>query len=218
MAQTLSLSLQGLIPIPLRERLQSRESEIWLQDIHWTAPAQIFLQAPSGTGKTTLVHILYGLRNDYEGQVHWGSGEIRKMDPEQLATFRQQELSVIFQDLRLFPSLTAWENLEIKRMLTNTISEEELRSWMDRLGIADRSEQAAATLSYGEQQRVAILRALLQPFSWLLMDEPFSHLDAHNTELAAQLILEVVTRNQAAFLLLDLDDNRHFNYTQKQIL
>jgi len=218
MAQTLSLHFQGLIPIPLRERLQSRESEIWLQEIQWTAAEQIFLQAPSGTGKTTLLHILYGLRNDYEGQVRWGSGVIRTMDPEQLASLRQKEISVIFQDLRLFPTLTTWENLEIKRMLTNTISQEEVRSWMDRLGIADRTEQAAATLSYGEQQRVAILRALLQPFSWLLMDEPFSHLDAHNTQLASKLIQEVVTRNQGAFLLLDLDDNRHFNYTQKRRL
>jgi ABC-type cobalamin/Fe3+-siderophores transport system ATPase subunit len=86
---------------------------------------------------------------------------------------------------------------------------------MEALGIADRADRPAATLSYGEQQRVSIIRALLQPFSWLLMDEPFSHLDEANTTLAAKLIDSVVMRNGASFLLADLDDNTHFSYTQK---
>ena len=145
----------------------------------------------------------------------WGSQELRTLNAEQISSLRRETVSVIFQDMRLFPALTAWENLEIKRVLANTISADQVRSWMDELGIADRANRLAATLSYGEQQRVAIIRALLQPFRWLLMDEPFSHLDIANTARAAHLITEVVARNGASFLMADLDDNAHFHYTQK---
>ena len=85
---------------------------------------------------------------------------------------------------------------------------------MKRLGIADKKLQKAQTLSYGEQQRVAIIRALVQPFKWLLMDEPFSHLDHENTQKAATLIAEVVAANKAGMLLADLDENHHFAYTR----
>jgi putative ABC transport system ATP-binding protein len=215
MSAVLPLSIQGLLPIPLRERLSGRSSAIWNTSALWSDQEQIFIQAPSGTGKTTLIHILYGLRTDYEGTVQWGSEKLRGIDGERLSSLRSKEVSVIFQDMRLFPALTAWQNLEIKRLLSNTIMPDEVRSWMDRLGIADRADRPASTLSYGEQQRVAIIRALLQPFQWLLMDEPFSHLDVQNTARAASLIAEVVARNNASFLIADLDDNSHFPYTQK---
>ena len=116
------------------------------------------------------------------------------------------------------PELTAWENLEIKRSLTNTVHVEEVMSWMSRLGIAGKIDSLAKTLSYGEQQRLSIIRALLQPFHWLLMDEPFSHLDEANKVVAASLIDEVVNRNEASFLMADLDDNDYLPYTQKLIL
>jgi putative ABC transport system ATP-binding protein len=215
MSAALPLSIQGLLPIPLRERLSGRKSAIWNTAALWKGKEQIFIQAPSGTGKTTLIHILYGLRTDYEGTVQWGRQKLQGIDGESLARLRSMDVSVIFQDMRLFPALTAWQNLEIKRLLRNTVKPEEVRSWMDTLGIADRADRPAATLSYGEQQRVAIIRSLLQPFSWLLMDEPFSHLDIHNTEKAAALISQVVERNNASFLIADLDDNDHFPYSQK---
>ena len=219
MSAALPLSLSQLLPVPLRDRLAARSSALWQHDLSWKDGGErIFIQAPSGTGKTTLIHILYGLRSDYEGQVLWGKLSVREMNPERMSSLRRESVSVIFQDMRLFPALTAWENLEIKRVLTNTIAPEEVREWMEALGISDRADRLAATLSYGEQQRVAIIRALLQPFQWLLMDEPFSHLDKANTALAARLIAKVVDRNAASLLLADLDDNAHFEYTQKRSL
>jgi putative ABC transport system ATP-binding protein len=216
MSAVFPLKLDGLLPIPLRERIEVRRSEIWQQRLAWNATERVFVQAPSGTGKTTLIHILYGLRKDFEGAVTWGSTVFfENVDAEQVSSMRKQQVSVIFQDMRLFPALTARENLEIKRVLSNTVTTEEVHDMMDTLGIADRADRPASTLSYGEQQRVAIIRALLQPFSWLLMDEPFSHLDAANTARAAKLIDRVVAKNGASFLLADLDDNDHFSYTQK---
>ena len=186
---------------------------------------RIFIQAPSGTGKTTLIHLLYGLRTDYTGSIMWDSTTLEKpaegsnantspAHQEWLANLRSTKLSIIFQDLRIFPQLTAWENLDIKRKLTNTITAAEAESWMQRLGIGDKMKMPGYTLSYGEQQRLVIIRALLQPFSWLLMDEPFSHLDLNNTAIAAALIQEVADRNKASFILADLDENSHFPYTK----
>lgn len=215
MSVALALSLHSLLPTPLRDRLGVRASQVWLQNINWDDQQRVFIQAPSGTGKTTLIHMLYGLRNDFEGVIKWGESTISSANAEQWSALRQYQISVIFQDMRLFPALTAIENLEIKRVLTNTISKEEVRDMMWALGIADRVDRPAATLSYGEQQRVSIIRALLQPFSWLLMDEPFSHLDEANTVLAAKLIDQMVIRNDASFLLADLDDNAYFTYSQK---
>jgi ABC-type lipoprotein export system ATPase subunit len=218
MSAAFELKLQGLMPNPLRERLTARKSAVWQKDIGWGSGAHIFIQAPSGTGKTTLVHILYGLRTDYGGKVLWGNKALGKLDAEELSSLWQKEVSVIFQDMRLFPALTAWENLEIKRVLSNSVGQDEVRSMMDALGISDRADRPAATLSYGEQQRVSIIRALLQPFSWLLMDEPFSHLDEMNTQKAVALIASVVERNRASFILADLDNSAHFSYSEKLML
>ena len=202
------------MPVPLRERVEGRTSGLWLRDLELQRGAYVFVKAPSGTGKTTLIHMLYGIRGDYEGTMQWDGQVMRSMEAGALAALRAGKLSVIFQDMRLFPELTAWENLEIKRQLTDTVDEATVKGWMQRLGIGNKSASRAATLSYGEQQRVAIIRALLQPFEWLLMDEPFSHLDNENKTKAAQLVLEVVKQRNAGLLLADLDDNSYFPYTQ----
>lgn len=214
----MQLSLDQLVPIPLQEKLSSRPSHIWSQSLVFSAPEYICVQAPSGTGKTTLIHCLYGLRRDYTGKISWNQKNLSSYTPETLAQLRSQEMSVIFQDMRLFPDLTAWENLELKRSLSDSVKEEEVNEWMKRLGIGDKKNALAKTLSYGEQQRLAIVRSLLQPFTFLLMDEPFSHLDNNNTRIAAALILEVVQRNNAGLLLADLDENNFFPYHKTLLL
>lgn len=210
----MNLRLKNLLPLPLHDRLAGRPSEVWQQEVSLPQGDQVFVQAPSGAGKTTLVHILYGLRQDYNGEVCWNGDDIKTQSTETIARWRAQSISIIFQDLRVFPELTAWENLDIKRRLTNTITAKEANEWLERLGIAHRKDKPAKTLSYGEQQRLVIIRALLQPFGWLLMDEPFSHLDKANTEKAIGLIGEVVARYNAGLLLADLDENQYFPYTQ----
>lgn len=214
----MQLQLSQLAPIPIREKISSRPSDVWLNELTIAGGERIFIQAPSGTGKTTFIHMLYGLRNDFEGKISWSGKSLLPAQREDWSAFRQNELSVIFQDLRLFPDLTAWENLEIKRNLTNTVTEEEMAQWLERLGLKDKRKALGQTLSYGEQQRVAIIRALLQPFQWLLMDEPFSHLDMRNTVIAAALIQEIADRNKAGFILVDLDENEYFPYTKTMML
>ncbi len=214
----MQLSLQGVIPLPLREKVATSKSGIWNNSLTLAGGEYVFVQAPSGTGKTTLVHILYGLRRDYEGQVKWDGATLAGATGEALAALRANNISVIFQDMRLFPELTAWENIEIKRRLTNTVTGQQAREWLRRLGLEDKAGSMGGTLSYGEQQRVAIIRALLQPFEWLLMDEPFSHLDHANTQKAIDLISEVVRQHKAGMILADLDENNFFPYTQTILL
>jgi len=207
------LSLQKIIPLPLREKINTA-SGIWDNDVSFHKGEYVFIQAPSGTGKTTLVHILYGLRDDYDGAVLWDGAPLRNADKDTLAALRTNMVSIIFQDMRLFPELTTWENIEIKRRLTDTVTEEQAAAWLERLGLKDKRKALAGTLSYGEQQRVAIIRALLQPFAWLLMDEPFSHLDHANVQKAITLITEIVKRQNAGIILADLDENNYFTYTK----
>src|ERR1700733_9613705 len=121
----MQLTLQGVIPTPLREKVDTYQSGLWKNSRSFNKGEYIFIQAPSGTGKTTLVHILYGLRKDYTGQVTWNNEAMQTAGEEQLSQLRTKSVSVIFQDMRLFPELTAWENIEIKRRLTNTVTEQQ---------------------------------------------------------------------------------------------
>jgi ABC-type lipoprotein export system ATPase subunit len=127
---------------------------------------------------------------------------------------RQQQLSVIFQDLRIFEQLTAGENIELKRIMIPQpyCTAEKIQEMAARLNVTHVLGQSGKTLSYGERQRIAIIRALSQPFEWLIMDEPFSHLDEENAQRAADLIGEECRARNAGFILTDLDDDNRFAY------
>ena len=211
----MQLELQNIIPIPLKDRLLQRNSDIWNKKLQFESGEFVKIKAPSGTGKTTFVHIIYKLRKDFEGEVLWSAKNLNSIKPGALAQLRQQNLSVIFQDLRLFPNLTARENIELNRVLQEPFYESKMIDEMAaQLGVASVLNQKAALCSYGEQQRIAIIRSLMQPFNWLIMDEPFSHLDKSNIDRAAALITTECKKRNAGFILTDLEDDEHFNYTK----
>lgn len=211
----MQIHLQQLVPLPLKEKISSGKSSVWLKELTIEQGEFIFIKAPSGTGKTTLMHLLYGMRKDKDGSVIWSGKNSNNFSDEDWSQLRSRDVSIVFQDMRLFPELTAMENIEVKRQLTNTIQKNVVENWIERLGITHRKNALASTLSYGEQQRVAIIRALLQPYKWILMDEPFSHLDDENIKKAIALIHEVTNSNNAGLILVDLEDNNYFNYTRK---
>ncbi|WP_343667413.1 ATP-binding cassette domain-containing protein [Chitinophaga sp.] len=210
----MQLQLENLVPIPLRDKILQRTSEIWNQAVTFTPGTFVKIKAPSGTGKTTLVHYLYNIRNDYTGRVLVDGQSWDAYKKEQIARMRQQQVSVVFQDLRIFDQLTAQENIELKRvMLPNPFcTAEKVAEMAARLSVSHILSQSGKTLSYGERQRIAIIRALVQPFEWLIMDEPFSHLDDANAQKAAELIAEECHARKAGFILTDLDNDSRFAY------
>jgi ABC-type lipoprotein export system ATPase subunit len=215
----MNIRLNQLVPIPLKDKLSLRHSDIWNSDVTFTKGDRVKIKAPSGTGKTTLVHILYKMRQDYNGELYYDQLPLRSITPDALSQYRQQNISVIFQDMRLFANLTARENIELKRVMYKPIHDEKVIDEMaEKLGITHILNQTAATCSYGEQQRIAIIRSLMQPFEWLIMDEPFSHLDEANTAKAAALIDEACKKQNAGFILTDLDEDNNFEYSRQMIL
>jgi ABC-type lipoprotein export system ATPase subunit len=214
----MQLQLEHIIPEPLKSRMGAQHSDVWGKQQKIEAGERIFFQAPSGKGKSTFMHILYGLRNDYDGAAFWNQKDTRRNSDETWAQLRSSDLSIVFQDLRLFGDLTVEENIGIKQTLTSSVSMEQAKQWLVQLGLDGKWNQKAETLSYGERQRVAIVRSLLQPFKWLLLDEPFSHLDNDNAQKAASLIRSRVEELNAGLMVVDLEDNDWFPYTKKLVL
>lgn len=214
----MQLQLRNLVPEPLKGRIGLQQSDVWNQVQDIQPREKIFFRAPSGKGKSTFMHILYGLRNDYTGKALWDNKDVAEQKDEEWAAIRSKDISIVFQDLRLFGELTVAENIGIKQALTNTVTTEKANEWLNQLGLEGKWLQKAETLSYGERQRVAIVRSLLQPFKWLLLDEPFSHLDNENTRKAITLIGNRVEELNAGMMVVDLEDNEWFPYSRKLLL
>jgi ABC-type lipoprotein export system ATPase subunit len=211
----MQLELKQIVPTPLKDKFAKRNSDIWNRHLQFSKGEWVKIKAPSGTGKTTFVHIIYKLRYDYEGAVLWNKKDLKEINGDALAKMRQQNLSIVFQDLRLFSNLTARENIELNRVLQKPLYDNSVIDIMaENLDITHILPQRAGLCSYGEQQRIAIIRALVKPFDWLIMDEPFSHLDHANIAKASSLIAQECSKRDAGFLLTDLEDDNHFNYTQ----
>ena len=199
----MTISLENVKPDFL-ETEKIENSETWNKKLELSKGEKIQIVAPSGSGKTSFIHFLYGLRKDYSGNILIDKKNIKEFNAGDFASIRNKVCSIIFQDLRLFPDHTVFENINIKRLLNPFHSEELIKEMAARLGIENKLNKPAKTCSYGEQQRVAIIRALQQPFDFLLMDEPFSNLDEANRKKAMDLIEEEAAKRNAAIILADL--------------
>lgn len=209
----MQIVLQQLLPNYF-DSDRPRTSEVWGKEISFAKGEYIKIVAPSGSGKTSLVHFLYGMRNQYSGSIRYDNKKLSELNVEELATLRANKLSIVFQDLRLFPEQTAFENIDIKRKLNPYHPAEKIKEMAARLGIENKLQSVCKNCSYGEQQRISIIRALMQPFDCLLLDEPFSHLDNRNAETAMELMLEESKSRGAAILFADLERVDYFPFTR----
>jgi len=207
------LQIQNLLPLYFEEP-RKKSSEIWGRDLRFEKGEMIKIVAPSGSGKTSLIHFVYGIRTDYSGTISYNDSNIKQFSFENFASWRKDHISIVFQDLRLFPEQTVFENIDIKRQLNPFHPSEKIKEMAHRLGIGKKMDSKAKTCSYGEQQRVAIIRSLMQPFDFLMLDEPFSHLDNVNRQIAMELMIEETNARGASIILADLQRIDFFPYTK----
>jgi ABC-type lipoprotein export system ATPase subunit len=201
----MTIRLEKLIPIPLLEQGTSG-SDVWgKEDIVFEQGKQYLVEAPSGKGKTSLLSILYGLRKDYQGKVFLDGEEISSFGWKRWSVLRKNQFAYIFQGLELFDNLTARENIELKNSITGHFSSSQIEQMASELGIRQFLNRKAGILSFGQQQRVAILRAVCQPFNFLLADECFSHIDSQNRQLAHRLLQRECSSQGATMVLTSLN-------------
>lgn len=182
-------------------------SEIWLRDVTFERGKHYLISAESGTGKSSLCSYLYGYRTDYSGTMAFDGRDIRQLSVAEWCQVRVHNLAYLAQDMKLFPELTALENIMLKNSITNHKTEQEVVGMMQQLGIGDKVNSLVAKLSIGQQQRVAIVRTLCQPCDFILLDEPVSHLDDTNNAIVAQMVMEEAKRQGAGVISTSVGNN-----------
>lgn len=184
------IALHQLLPkVFVGTRVGEDLSDIWLRDVQWHRGESILIEAESGRGKTSLCGFISGIRSDYVGSVQYLAADGSQL-PLSTSTLLRQHIGVMYQEHRLFAELSAVENIMLKAQLTQFVTETEVRQLLCRLGLSACLDRPCSTLSLGQQQRVAFVRALSMPCSFLLLDEPVSHLDPQNGEVMAQILQE----------------------------
>lgn len=188
------------------------ESELWRQDVVFERGHLYLVEADSGKGKSTFCSYVVGYRHDYGGDVLFDGKDTRKLKVSEWVDVRRCHVSHLFQELRLFPELTALENVQIKNKLTNFKTLDEIRQWFDMLGIGDKLNSKIAFMSFGQQQRVAMIRALVQPFDFILADEPISHLDDNNARIMGDIMMTEARRQGAGVIVTSIGKHMDLNY------
>lgn len=207
----MNIQLKNIMPFPLSSIEHGKES-IWGKEVFLEQGKKIMLNASSGKGKSTFTNTIFGLRNDYEGELLFNNENTKKFNAEEWTLIRKKKISVVFQDLQLFDNLTVKENLQLKNSLEDIFTEKELKEMLALLEIDHKWNDKCGILSMGQQQRLAIVRSLCQHFEFLILDEPFSHLDVVNSAKCLDLINKRCDDLEAGFVLTSLGDEYNFTY------
>ena len=194
------------------EKRYDLTSEVWHHNVLIQRSQHVLIEANSGAGKSSLLSYIIGYRQDYFGRILFDDRDIRFFHVSDWVQVRQHNLSLLFQDLRLFPELTALENVEIKNNLTGFKPRKQIVEWFDALGIGDKLDAKVAHMSFGQQQRVAMIRALVQPFDFLLLDEPISHLDEMNSRVMCDIMLQEVHSQGAGVIVTSIGKHMTLPY------
>lgn len=213
-----TLELQNLALSTLPESAYEY-SQIWRNKLTIEKGERILISAPSGKGKSSLISLLYGLKRDFTGIYRINGSDTRHFSQEDWSQTRASVISIVFQDLRLFMDYSGWENLAIKGKLPPAeFDENTIRIMADHLGVENLLDKKCGAMSYGERQRMAIIRSLLMPADFLIMDEPFSHLDDENTAKAIELIDNETTKNNSAVIITSLGSSYDWSFDRNILL
>ncbi len=164
----------------------------------------------SGAGKSTLLHLLGALDRPDSGEVFYKDKNIFNLSDERLAKFRNRNIGFIFQFHHLLPEFTALENVAIPQMINGTSlkdASEKSKELLETVGLGERTEHKPAELSGGEQQRVAVARALANNPQIIFADEPTGNLDSANSEEIHKLIVELKEKYDKTFVIVTHNQN-----------
>lgn len=193
-------------------------SEVWRQEVSFERGRLYLVEAGSGKGKSTFCSYILGYRHDYSGRVLFDDRDTRGFKVRDWVDMRRKHISVLFQELRLFPELTAMENVQIKNKLTNFKTEAEIGAWFEMLGIDDKRDTKIGRMSFGQQQRVAMMRALVQPFDFILADEPISHLDDTNAGIMGEILIKEARAQGAGVIVTSIGKHIALDYEKTFML
>lgn len=211
------ITLQNALPQVFAGK-DNIDSDVWHKDVEFERGHFYLVEAASGTGKSSLCSYIYGCRNDYEGIISFDGNNIRNLGVKDWVELRKRSLSMLFQDLRLFTELTAMENVLLKNSLTGFKKKKDIKDLFYELGIGDKMDVEVGKMSFGQQQRVALIRALCQPFDFLFLDEPVSHLDEINAKVMAGILTQEAMKQGAGVIVTSIGKHLELDYTEKMLL
>ena len=187
-------------------------SDIWLQEVEFEKDKLYLVEANSGTGKSSLCSFIYGYRKDYQGQILFDGEDTRSYSISKWTEMRKKHFALLWQELRMFPELTAMENVMIKNKLTGYQKKKQILEWFDMLGISDKIDSKMGIMSFGQQQRVALIRTLCQPFDFVFVDEPISHLDDSNSAIMGEILTTEAKRQGAGIISTSIGKHMELPY------
>lgn len=205
------IEFRSVVPHVFAQRADLK-SDIWNSGPVFEKGHLYLVEADSGKGKSTFCSYIMGYRRDFTGDVLFDDKEVKDFSVSDWVDLRCNHLSYLFQELRLFPELTAFENVEIKNKLTGFKTRSQITEWFELLGIADKLDAKAGLMSFGQQQRVAMIRALVQPFDFILADEPISHLDENNSSIMGDIMMQEAHRQGAGVIVTSIGKHIDLNY------
>ena len=179
----------------------------------------VSIVGPSGAGKTTLLQIIGTLDKPDAGSIRFNGEELIRLGSKRLAAFRNKHIGFVFQFHQLLPEFTALENIVIPALVAGRKRKEaeaEALELLNVLGLSERANHKPAELSGGENQRVAVARALINHPDVVLADEPSGSLDSHNKEELHKLFFELRDRLGQTFIIVTHDE-RLASYTDRTI-
>jgi len=200
----LDFTFKNIIPKGFNSK-DVTKSNFWNENLKFSYGENHLIRAESGKGKSTLLAYLIGWRTDFHGDLIINNTNSKKFNKLDWIIKRRNEISWVQQDMQLIPELTLTENLELKNQITSFATNNTIDNYISKLNLQDYINEPCQRLSQGQQQRVAIIRALLQPFKWILLDEPFSHLDHNNKEIAFELIKTCAKEQKAGIVITSLN-------------
>ncbi|HEY0435713.1 MAG TPA: ATP-binding cassette domain-containing protein [Phenylobacterium sp.] len=176
-------------------------------DARVDAGERVALVGPSGSGKSSLIAVAAGLERPTGGRVELFGQDLAKLDEDGRARLRRGRVSLVFQSFHLLPNMTAAENVAAPLEIAGQRDATEVaRAWLDRVGLSGRARHYPHQLSGGEQQRIALARALAPRPALLFADEPTGNLDAINAAHVAGLMFDLVAETGAALVLVTHDE------------